>query len=254
MLRVRGLSKSYGRTAALTDFSASLSPGKIYGLLGPNGSGKSTCLHALTGLLPADSGSVLLRGIDIADPASRRHLGFAPDDLPLPGALTGTEYLRVHDALRGRQDLDGAWTLVESFELGGDLTKLLDEYSHGMRRKIQLVAATMHAPALLVLDEPFRGLDPQAVVMLRHVIRALAAAGSAVLIATHDMRLAAGECDQIMLLAAGEVVASGAPDEVVATTDGATDLESAFLIRSGAERATRERAQAIAVLFAVDTR
>lgn len=181
------LSKLYRGKTVLDGFSLSLESGKIHGLLGPNNSGKTTCLHILTGLIRPDAGTVIVSGVAIESKESRSFFGFAPDDLPLPGSLTGREYLEFHDAMRRRTDKEHADILTRALGIDTDLDQQLAEYSHGMRRKIQIVAATMHHPQLLILDEPFRGLDPDAANVLRNLLLAFTQNGGAALIATHDM-------------------------------------------------------------------
>jgi ABC-2 type transport system ATP-binding protein len=152
MIDAQNLVKSYGRSLILTTVSLAVRPGEIHGLLGPNGSGKTTCLHILTGLIAADHGSVRVGGIDIARKESRHLFGFAPDDLPLPGALTGREYLRFHDALRGRDDSKRANEFADLLGIDEALDQPVAEYSHGMQRKLQVIGAVMHDPELLILD------------------------------------------------------------------------------------------------------
>jgi ABC-2 type transport system ATP-binding protein len=241
ILEVSGLTKTYGRKRALTDVSFSLEPGKVYGLLGPNGSGKSTCLHVLTGLIGCDAGVVTIDGISLDQVSSRLHFGFAPDDLPMIGALTGREYVQLHDRLRGRHDFDRAVDLLVAFDLDRALDEQIENYSHGMKRKIQVVVAAMHYPTLLILDEPYRGLDPDAVIMLRTVIETMVGHGRSVLIATHDMDRAERECDEVMILHDGVLVAQGSPSELVRREGRERDLETAFLAITGTENDSLER-------------
>jgi ABC-2 type transport system ATP-binding protein len=251
-LLVDGITKRYGRSTVLHSFTVEVGSGSVHGLLGPNGSGKSTCLHILCGLIDADEGAVVIHGTPMTAPQSRRMLGFAPDDLPLPGSLTGAEYLRFHDALRHRDDHRRAAQLCAELDLReADLDRMLAEYSHGMRRKVQLVAALMHRPRLLVLDEPYRGLDPAASAALRELVDAFADQGGAVLVATHDMLRAERDCQEVTILHEGRVVGRGTPDQLMRSTH-AHDLESVFLrLTSGVPRPDRHALMG-ATLFSGD--
>lgn len=250
----RGVTKRYRSVTAVLDVSFELEKGRVYGLLGPNGSGKTTCLHLMTGLIDADEGELVVGGIPIEDSESRLHFGFAPDDLPLPGALTGREYLALHDSLRGRDDGERAFDLLLAFDLLDAVDRQIEEYSHGMRRKIQIVAATMHVPELLILDEPFRGLDPDSVAVLRHTIKSLATTGRTVLIATHDMTRAHTDCDQVMILDRGSIVGDGTPDELVANYGSGRDLETAFFALTGRAESAEEKNKMIDQAFQINER
>jgi ABC-2 type transport system ATP-binding protein len=243
VLDAHELTKRYAGTTVLDAVSLVVEPGTIHGVLGPNGSGKTTCLHIVTGLVKPDEGSVLIGSTDVALRAARRLFGFAPDDLPLPDALTGREYLRFHDALRGRDDEMRATELAEALVLADDLDRPLGDYSHGMRRKLQVIGAVMHDPLLLVLDEPFRGLDPEAAATLRAILVAFAGSGRSVLVATHDLLRAERDCDRVTVLSAGRVVAAGAPADLIAASDAGDTLDDVFMAATGrAGEAERRRA------------
>ncbi|MCA4134123.1 ABC transporter ATP-binding protein [Arthrobacter sp. M4] len=227
--RVEGISKDFGAVKAVRDISFDVVPGQVFGLLGPNGSGKSTTLHILTGLLEASQGLVTVSGFPIEDKKSRVFLGFAPDDLPLPLSLTGREYLELHHRIRRRSDGAEAAQLAEALGLTPALTRSISEYSHGMKRKLQLIAAVMHKPSLLILDEPFRGLDPEAAAVLRELIAVFTGSGGSVLIATHDMLRAERDCDQVMILHQGAQIALGSPAALKEEYGSAETLEAVFL-------------------------
>lgn len=253
VLSVDQVSKRYGRTLALDRFSLAVGAREIVAIIGPNGAGKTTALKIITGLQPATEGDVRIRGRTHADPSARAELGFAPDDLPPPGHLTGREFLRFHDAMRGRHDLPRALTLAEVFELAADLDRPVSDYSHGMTRKLQLIGAVMHAPALLVLDEPFRGLDAEAAASLRALLAAIRTRGTAVLVATHDLPLAERMMDRVVIISQGRIVEEGTPEEVVRSR-GSHNLEEAFLLATGpAERRAATEAL-LAGLFAGEQR
>ncbi|MDQ4502776.1 ABC transporter ATP-binding protein [Sinomonas sp. ASV322] len=247
-LDAAGVGKRYGKRAALSGFDLQLEAGKIYGLLRPNGSGKTTGLHILTGLLAPDEGTVEILGIPVEDKASRRLYGFAPDDLPLPGALTGREYLAFHDAMHRRRDQDRSHELADILGLSGDLDKQVGHFSHGMKRKLQVVAALSHSPELVVLDEPFRGLDPDASAALRQILSSFAASGRSVLIATHDMLRAERDCDEVTILSEGRTVGRGSPQGLLAAHPECSSLEEVFMSITGLRRASAEREARISAL------
>ncbi|WP_196716920.1 ABC transporter ATP-binding protein [Actinomyces trachealis] len=252
VLKASSISKSYGSRAALLAYSVTIGPGEVHGLLGPNGSGKSTCLHIIAGLIGADSGSVEICGQDGTQKQSRRWYGFAPDDLPLPAALTGREYLSFHDAMRDRYDREAASVYAEALHIDQDLDRPVAEYSHGMRRKVQLIAALSHNPRLLILDEPFRGLDPESSAVLQHIIQSRAAAGMAVLVATHDMLRAERDCHRISVLARGRTVACGTPEEISSKYSPEHIFEDAVLTVSGVDARLRKDCEKLTSLIKAD--
>jgi ABC-2 type transport system ATP-binding protein len=248
-LDASGVHKRYGKRVALAEFGLQLEAGQIHGLLGPNGSGKTTGLHIITGLLAPDGGAVLIGGTPVSDKASRALFGFAPDDLPLPAALTGREYLAFHDAMRRRHDWLRAREMADIFGLTKDLDKQVGQYSHGMKRKLQVVAALCHEPQLAIFDEPFRGLDPDASAALREMLAGFAGMGGTVLIATHDMLRAERDCDEVTILSQGAIVGTGAPQNLLAEQSDCSTLEELFLRVTGLRDLTREREARIASVF-----
>lgn len=215
VLEVTEITKAFGRRLALSNFSLSLSPGSVHGLLGSNGSGKSTALHVITGIIDADKGVVLHEGEPVSRAAARRRFGLAPDDLPLPQSLTGREYLRLHDSLRRRDDSARAQEFAHVLDLRWALNQPISSYSHGMKRKVQLICALMHSPSLLILDEPFRGLDPDTSEVLQTCITLFTARGGAVLMATHDLLRAEAHCAAVTMLHSGKTVVQGSTHEIV---------------------------------------
>ncbi|WP_052207503.1 ABC transporter ATP-binding protein [Sinomonas humi] len=251
-LEVDGVLKRYGKRLAISDFTLRLESGMAYGLLGPNGSGKTTGLHVITGLVTPTEGSVRIAGVPIAEKRSRELFGFAPDDLPLPVALTGQEYLDFHHAMRRREDRARARELADIFDLTGDLDKQVGQYSHGMRRKLQVIAALSHEPRIAILDEPFRGLDPDAAAVLRSVLAGFRRSGRTVLIATHDLLRAERECDEVTILSRGRIVAAGAPQALIEGREGCSNLEELFLAVTGLGAAGGRREVRISSLFSSD--
>lgn len=231
-LVVDRVSKTYGKKAVLTDVSFAVEEGSVVGLLGPNGSGKSSTLHVIAGLTKPSGGSVYLESRS----GKRRHLpaiGFCPDDLPQPELLTAQEYLDLMQGIRGiRVSDDIIWMLLTGFRLQGHRNELIGSFSHGMKRKLQVVGALLHLPSVLVLDEPFRGLDPESSAIMHQLITGYVDHGNAVLISTHDLSLAERLCDRIVVLESGRVLHSGRTADVVAI-HGRTTLEESFLALTG---------------------
>lgn len=232
-LVLEGCAKRYGPTHALDDVSLDVPSGSVTGLVGANGAGKTTLLHAVVGLIRVDAGVMTLDGVPVHDVRAKRRMSFMPDDLPRPLRLTGRELIELTCRLYGRwpADID---TTARRLELGGRLDEPLSSFSHGMRRKVDLMAALAVEPDLLVLDEPFSGLDPGMVLLLQETIRTLCRAGTAVLVSSHDLELVEALADQIVVLDCGRVVARGGSEEL-ARRFGSGDLRSAFLSIIGDE-------------------
>lgn len=231
-LKVCDLTKTYGNRTGIASASFEVGRGQIVGLLGPNGCGKSTTLHCITGYHRITSGQVWIEGSPHQEPRAKDQLGFLPDDLPVPESLSGRELLMLHAHLRPGLQLDTAYDLFEVFELVDHLDRYVGDYSHGMKRKLQLVLALAHRPTLLVLDEPLRGLDPEAAILMNTVISSYAGAGCGVLIATHDLAAAERSCDAVVIVNQGRVVAQGAPADLK-RDHAASSLEDVFLSLTG---------------------
>lgn len=212
MLEVRSLTKYYGALPALRDASFIAKPGQILGYLGPNGSGKSTTVRMLVGLMEPTSGAVLWQGQSIFDdmPAYRRRLGYVPEEPFLYTHLTAPEYLRLVGGLRGIEDAvlnEKIDRFLKLFGLEDDRYSTLSAFSKGMRQKVQIASALMHNPELIVLDEPFSGLDVSAGLMLRSVIKSLAAEGRTILMSSHVIEVVEQICTDVVILSDGKVVA-----------------------------------------------
>ncbi len=252
LLEVEGLSRAYRGVTAVADVSFEVRSGQVVGLLGPNGSGKSTTLHSITGIIePGPNTHIRIDGDEHTSSRAKNALGFVPDDLPLPGNLTGREFLALHRRIRATYDDHLASELLDMVGLTPSLRKLVGEYSHGMRKKLQLVTALAHRPRFLVLDEPMRGLDPEAGLLMREVIEEFRRNNGAVLVATHDLDGAESYCDWVVVLSDGEVVASGVPSVLVAAA-GVQDLEQFFLGVTGLAAAVPRVRAALANLKLVD--
>jgi ABC-2 type transport system ATP-binding protein len=211
MLEARGLTKYYSALPAIRDLSFQLTPGGVLGLLGPNGSGKSTTISMLTGLLEPSSGSILLNGRDIQDDLLhyKSKVGYVPEEASLYGHLTGPEYLSLVGNLRGlplRQmhaRIEGFLTL---FNLDEDVHAPISAYSKGMRQKILISAALLHDPEILILDEPNSGLDVTTTLVLRSVVRALAARGRMIVYSSHVLEAIEQAATDVLILHDSRVV------------------------------------------------
>jgi ABC-2 type transport system ATP-binding protein len=253
MLEARSLTKYYGALPALQDASFVARPGQILGYLGPNGSGKSTTVRMLVGLSTPTSGEVRWQGRSIADdlPGYRRQLGYVPEEPHLYTHLTAPEYLRLVGGLR---DLGGPRLearierLLDLLGLGFDGHAALSQFSKGMRQKVLIAAALLHDPALVILDEPFSGLDVAAALMLRAVITGLAAQGKTILMSSHVIEVVEQLCTEVVILADGRVVAHDRVDRLRALQHDAS-LEHVFVrlaVKHDVEGAARAFLEAVA--------
>jgi ABC-2 type transport system ATP-binding protein len=233
VLEARSLGKRYGAVTAVHDISFAIEPGEILGVLGPNGAGKSTIVKMVTGLVEPTRGAVWFRGEPVAAGIDRfKHsLGYVPEQPDLYAFLTGWEYLELVATLRGleRQRFrERASAMLEGFTLYGSRDGLISSYSKGMRQRIVVIAALMHDPALLVLDEPFSGLDVTSALVLRHVIARLAEGGKAVFFSSPVLEQADRLCSHLTILNRGTVVAAGSMEEMRAGFGGRS-LEEGFM-------------------------
>jgi ABC-2 type transport system ATP-binding protein len=233
VLEGRSLEKRYGAVRAVRDISFSIGCGEILGMLGPNGSGKSTIVKMITGLLDPTRGAVLFAGEPIQADLARykRNVGYVPEQPDLYGFLTGWEYLDLVATLRGiaaARFREKASAMLQGFTLYGNRDDLIASYSKGMRQRIVVIAALMHDPDLLVLDEPFSGLDVTSALVLRQVIARLAQAGKAVFFSSPVLEQADRLCTHLAVLKRGSIVASGSMEDMRAGAGG-VDLEEAFL-------------------------
>lgn len=232
MLELRGVSKRFSAIIAVDDVTFTARPGEVTGCLGPNGSGKSTTMKMITGLLERTSGEILLDGVPIQRDlvAFKQRLGYVPEEPYLYSHLTGLEYLTMVGRLRG---LDTKVTagriegLLRSFSLHGDRHVPISSYSKGMRQKVLLSAALLHNPDLLLLDEPFSGLDVGSALVLRSLIQELAARGKVVLFSSHELETVERVCSHIVILHRGKLVADDSIDHLRALMELPT-LEEIF--------------------------
>ena len=233
VLEARELNKRYGAVTAVRDISFSIRGGEILGVLGPNGSGKSTIVKMVTGLLDPTRGQVWFQGrrIDQEMGAFKQRLGYVPEQPDLYGFLTGWEYLDLVATVRGLDAVrfhEKAAAMLEGFTLFGSKDAPIHSYSKGMRQRIVLIAAMMHDPELLMLDEPFSGLDVTSALVLRHVIQRLADEGKALLFSSPVLEQVERLCTHLVVLKRGTVVASGSMEEMQVGFAGMS-LEAGFM-------------------------
>jgi ABC-2 type transport system ATP-binding protein len=233
VLEARDLIKRYGAVTAVRDIGFSIHPGEILGVLGPNGAGKSTIVKMITGLLDPTRGAVLFRGEPIARQLTgfKRCLGYVPEQPDLYGFLTGWEYLDLVATLRGmdrKRFTEKAGAMLEGFTLYPHRDTPIASYSKGMRQRIVLIAALMHDPELLVLDEPFSGLDVTSALVVRRVIAMLALEGKAIFFSSPVLEQVERLCSHLVVLKRGSVVAAGSIEEVSAGFAG-LGLEAGFM-------------------------
>ncbi|HTK30138.1 MAG TPA: ABC transporter ATP-binding protein [Vicinamibacterales bacterium] len=255
MLTVERLTKRYGALTAVDDLSFEAAPGEVLGLLGPNGSGKSTTVKVLTGLLTPTTGHVLLDGRDIADDvlAYKRRLGYVPEEPYLYSYLTGPEYLQLVGRLRG---IDG--TLLEDkierfltlLGIYDDRYQTLSSYSKGMRQKVLIAAAVLHDPRIVVLDEPFSGLDVTATRVLKAFVRALAAEGKIVVFSSHVLEVVEQVCSRVVILKEGHVVGHDRVDRLRATLQ-LPSLDAVFAALTAEENVDERTRGLVAAMKAV---
>ena len=230
MLQISHFTKTYGSKVAVDDLNLHIAPGEIYGFIGHNGAGKTTTLKACCGILPFDRGEITIGGVSIRqDPLRcKQMLAYIPDNPDLYEFLTGYKYLSVVADVygvsrRGREERIGRYG--EMFSLTSDLSQPVSAYSHGMKQKLAILSALIHNPRLLIMDEPFVGLDPSASHQLKAVMRDLCSQGGAIFFSTHVLEVAEKLCDQVAIIRGGRLVASGPMEEV----KGDSSLEEVFL-------------------------
>ena len=232
MLIIDHLDKHYkGTDKGVTDVSIHVEPGDIYAFIGHNGAGKTTLLKAITGIHEFDKGSVTIDGINLQeDPQEvKRRIAYIPDNPDIYEFLTGIQYLlmiadvfRVSAADRESRIAEYA----ERFEITGALGDLISSYSHGMKQKLVLISALLHTPKLLIMDEPFVGLDPKAAFVLKELMREMTEAGGAIFFSTHVLEVAEKLCNKVAIIRDGRLIAGGRMEEVV--KEG-TSLEELFM-------------------------
>ena len=240
MIRVENLHKRFGTVTAVDGLSFTAADGKVTGLLGPNGAGKTTALRMLYALMQPDEGTIFVDDIDaVAEPQkAQSHLGVLPDVSGLYPRLTPREHIAYYGQLHGLSgDLLKSRMnhLIEMLDMKAIADRRTQGFSHGERTKVALARAVVHDPRNILLDEPTNGLDVMSTRAVRDIIRAFRSEGRCVLFSSHVMQEVSALCDQIIVIARGQVVASGSPDELRAKT-GHQNLEDAFVALVGLEQ------------------
>lgn len=230
ILAIDHYQKRYGETVAVRDISLAVEPGDIYGFIGHNGAGKTTLIRSIVGVQGIDGGSIRVCGIDVArDPvAAKRLIAYVPDNPDVYEFMTGIQYLTyLADIFQVPADVrtERIAELAERLELIGALGDAVGSYSHGMRQKLVLIGALLHEPRLLVLDEPFVGLDPVASHELKLMLGELASRGSAVFFSSHVLEVVEKLCNKVAIIRGGELLAAGPTEQV----RGDESLEAVFL-------------------------
>ena len=230
VLSIEHLTKTYGEKKAVDDLSLSIKAGEIYGFIGHNGAGKTTTLKSVVGILVFDAGEIRVNGNSVReDPlAVKREIAYIPDNPELYPYMTGIKYLNfIADVFRVPADVreERIKKYADAFELTADLAQPIASYSHGMKQKLAVISAWIHEPKLIVMDEPFVGLDPKAAHTLKEMMRELCDGGGAIFFSTHVLEVAEKLCDKVAIIKGGKLIRSGTMEEV----KGDESLESAFL-------------------------
>lgn len=238
---LKEVSKSFGTLKAVNKLELTVEPGEIRGLLGPNGSGKSTTMKMILGLLKPDSGSINVCGVDVRSKPveARRHLGYVPETPFLYEYLSAAEYLDLVGVAYGLDKAERqkrAGELLQALQLEKQVNEVMSGYSQGMRQKIALIAALIHRPDVLILDEPLNGLDPRSARIVKEILHRLAGEGVSILFSTHVLEIADAICNKITIISNGSTVAEGTSQEIKAMAGlKSSSLEDVFLKLTGSE-------------------
>lgn len=229
MLRIEKLTKTYGAKKAVDDLTLHIRPGELCAFIGHNGAGKTTTIKSVCGILEFDSGEILIDGLSIKDKPMecKKKIAYIPDNPDLYEFLSGIKFLNFIADVYGvpaasRTELIHRYSDI--FELTGDLAQPISAYSHGMKQKLAIIAALIHDPKLIIMDEPFVGLDPKASHALKEILREKCRAGGAVFFSTHVLEVAEKLCDSVAIIKNGKLVAYGGMEKV----KGDSSLESVF--------------------------
>ena len=230
MLKIEHLTKTYGDKTAVDDLSLHIAPGEICGFIGHNGAGKTTTLKCVAGILSFDSGEITVGGVSVrTDPMkTKRDIAYIPDNPDLYEYMTGIRFLNfVGDIFGVPADVrqEKIRTLGDTFELTKDLAQPISAYSHGMKQKLAVISAWLHDPKLILMDEPFVGLDPKASHLLKELMRRHCDAGGAIFFSTHVLEVAEKLCDEVAIIKSGRLIREGTMEEV----RGDESLEAVFL-------------------------
>ncbi len=232
MLRIHHLTKHYpGSQKGVTDLSLHIAPGDLYAFIGHNGAGKTTTLKCVCGIHGFDQGEILIHGVNVLDHPleAKQQMAYIPDNPDLFSYMTGIQYLNfIGDVFSLAADTRQAQIqrYSDAFELTASLGDLISSYSHGMKQKLAIISALIHQPKLLILDEPFVGLDPKAAVMLKNFMRQLCDNGGAVFFSTHVLEVAEKLCNKVAIIKDGKLVTCG---DMAAVVKEGSSLESLFM-------------------------
>lgn len=230
MLKIEHLTKIYGEKKAVDDLSLHIKPGEIYGFIGHNGAGKTTTLKSCCGILQYDSGEIAVDGVSVkSDPLNcKKKIAYIPDNPDLYEFMTGIQFLDFVSDIFDVSPKDRQARIrqyADAFELTADLAQPISAYSHGMKQKLAIISALVHEPKLIIMDEPFVGLDPKASHVLKSIMRELCDNGSAIFFSTHVLEVAEKLCDKVAIIKNGKLIKSGTTEQV----KGDDSLEEVFL-------------------------
>lgn len=230
MLKIEHFTKQYGDKKAVDDLSLHILPGEIYGFIGHNGAGKTTTIKACCGILQYESGEIYVDGVSMRkEPlACKAKLAYIPDNPDLYEFMTGIQFLQFTADIFGVSAADRQSRIAkyaDAFGLTGDLAQPISAYSHGMKQKLAIISALIHNPKLIIMDEPFVGLDPKASHLLKEIMREICDNGGAIFFSTHVLEVAEKLCDKIAIIKGGRLIKSGSMEEV----RGDASLEHVFL-------------------------
>lgn len=230
MLTIEHLTKTYGDKRAVDDLSLHIAPGEIYGFIGHNGAGKTTTIKSCCGILGFDSGEITIDGVSMKENplVCKSKLAYIPDNPDLYDFMTGIQYLNFVADIFGvpaDERQKKIRELADAFEITDALAEAVSSYSHGMKQKLAIISALIHSPKLIIMDEPFVGLDPKASHLLKQLMRKICDDGGAIFFSTHVLEVAEKLCDKIAIIKNGKLIQSGTVEEV----KGDTSLEDVFL-------------------------
>ncbi|MBR4910044.1 MAG: ABC transporter ATP-binding protein [Clostridia bacterium] len=230
MLKIEHLTKTFDTVKAVDDLSLTINPGEIYGFIGHNGAGKTTTLKSVCGIQNFDSGEISFDGISLLkDPiAFKRQIAYIPDNPDMYDYMSGVKYLNFIADIFGvgaAERKERIKKYAGIFELTNDLGQPISSYSHGMKQKLALIGAWIHSPRLIIMDEPFVGLDPKASHLLKEMMHEVCAAGGSIFFSTHVLEVAEKLCDKVAIIKNGRLIKSGTMEEV----KGDSSLETVFL-------------------------
>lgn len=230
MLKIENLTKTFGEKKAVDDLSLTIESGEIYGFIGHNGAGKTTTIKSVCGIQSFDSGRITLDGITLSDDPIRfkEQIAYIPDNPDLYEYMSGIKYLNFIADIFGvgaKEREERIKKYADIFELTGDLAQPISAYSHGMKQKLAIIAAWLHDPRFIIMDEPFVGLDPKAAHSLKEMMHEVCSRGGAIFFSTHVLEVAEKLCDKVAIIKNGKLIKSGTMDEV----KGDGSLEAVFL-------------------------